>query len=361
MNRTDVLLLQSIRSNPCLTITLPTHRTAPDNQQDPIRLRNLLTQATNRLLADYSRRELEPLLARLDHLAQEIDFRYTLDGLALFASIDFGRSFATPFPLPERVVVDETFATRDLVYALNRAIRYWVLVLSEQPTRLYEGTREILVEVNNKDFPLTHEGPGGATRLPGGPGVSRSAHRDEYARQFYRSVDGALGRILAQDPQPVILVGVDRNLAFFQEVTAHGSHIAGAVAGSHDKTSAHELGKLVWPLVQAHKAQTRNQALERLGTAVGGQRSASTLGEVWRMAHEGRGDQLLVEEDYHTPARVDESGLHLTLVDDPTPPDVIDDAVDDVIETVLAKGGEVVFVDNGALTKHGRIALILRY
>ena len=52
MNRHDVLALQQISGYPALTITLPTHRTSPDNQQDPIRLRNLVTQATDRLLAE---------------------------------------------------------------------------------------------------------------------------------------------------------------------------------------------------------------------------------------------------------------------------------------------------------------------
>jgi hypothetical protein len=88
---------------------------------------------------------------------------------------------------------------------------------------------------------------------------------------------------------------------------------------------------------------------------------ASTLGEVWRMAHEGRGRLLLVEEDYHTPGKLDETGIHLSVVDDPAAPGVIDDAVDEVIETVLSKQGRVVFTPNGSLEQHQRIALILRY
>jgi hypothetical protein len=39
----------------------------------------------------------------------------------------------------------------------------------------------------------------------------------------------------------------------------------------------------------------------------------------------------------------------------------LDDAVDELVEIVLEKGGEVVFVDEGALSDRGRVALILRY
>jgi len=61
MNRHDIQLLQQVRGNPALTITLPTHRTSPDNRQDPIRVRNLVTEATNRLLEQFGRREIETL------------------------------------------------------------------------------------------------------------------------------------------------------------------------------------------------------------------------------------------------------------------------------------------------------------
>ena len=75
MNRQDILLLQQISGYPALTITLPTHRTSPDNRQDPIRLKNLVTQATEQLLGEVGRREIEPLLTRLNELAENIDYR----------------------------------------------------------------------------------------------------------------------------------------------------------------------------------------------------------------------------------------------------------------------------------------------
>lgn len=361
MNRHDVQLLQQIRSYPSLTITLPTHRTFPDNRQDPIRVKNLITQAGERLLGEFSKREIDPLLTRLEQLANSLDYRNTLDGTAFFVNQDFGRVFTLPFAMPERVVVDETFATRDLIYALNRTSRYWVLVLSEQPTRLYEGTMDSLIELREGGFPMVHEGPGGATALPNDPAVQRSVVRDERHRQFFRQVDAAFKKFAADDPLPLALVGVDRLLSFFNEVSDHRDLILTSVLGSHDKTSAHELGQLVWPQVEAALAERRRGALDQLGQAVGAQRSASGVGEVWRMAHEGRGRLLLVEKDFHYPATVDETGMQLTPADDAAAPGVMDDAVDEIIETVLDKQGQVVFLDNGELDLHQRIALVLRF
>jgi hypothetical protein len=361
MNRHDIQVLQQMRGPLSISIMLPTHRTSPDNKQDPIRLTNLVGQASKRLLEEFSRRQVDSVLTRLEKEAQAIDHENNLDGLALFANQDFAHFYRVPFRLQERVVIGDNFQTRDLVFALNRTPRYWVLALSEQPTRLFEGTRDTLIEIREEGFPMEHVEAGGASNLPGGQGVSRSAYRDEYHRQFFRNVDGAFANFYKDDPLPLALVGIERYHSFFNEVSAHVDQIVGRVTGNHDKTSAHDLGRLVWPEVKKGLAAQRQQYLDELGAAVGAQRSASGLGEVWRFAQDGRVSLLLVEEGYHQPAKVDDSGRHLTEVDDNSPLDVMDDAVDDLIEAVLDKGGRVRFVEPGQLDKHQQIAAVLRY
>jgi hypothetical protein len=361
MNRTDIRLLQSVRGYPALSILLPTHRRHPDNQQDPIRVKNLVNAAGERLLTEFSKREVEPLLERLEALTAEIDYQHALDGLALFVNHDFARKFYLPFSVKERVAVDETFATRDLIFALNRSPRYRALALSEQPTRLFEGALETLTEITGGGFPMTYEGPGVTEPLPGGKGVNKSAYRDDRLRQFFRQVDAAYGRIVAEEELPLVVAGIDRNLSFFNEVSAHTGQIIATLSGSYDKASAHELAKLVWPLAQEGFAQRRWAAFDELEAAVGAGRYASGIDQAWRAAREGRGATLLVEEDFHYSARLGEDGMSLTPADDFTGPDFLDDAVDELIETVIAKGGRVIFADSGTLTQHQRIALILRY
>ena len=360
MNYNERALLDSAQGQPSLTITLPTHRTAPENLQDPIRLKNLITEAASRLTDELGKREAGPLLDRLETLVAEIDYRYTLDGLALFVNDAVAQTFMLPFTLPERVVVDQSFATRDLLFAMNRTPLYWVLVLSEQPTRLYRGASEMLVEVTEGAFPLTHGGPGGEMGLPNDPAINSSQYRDEHHRIFFRAVDEALKPIIAGEPLPLAVVGVDRYLAFFREVSAHAKQITATLAGSHDKTSAHDLGKLIWPEVEAAIAERRAGMLDEFGAAIGANRSASSIDEVWRCVQEGRGDTLLVEEDFRYPAHVDASGMQLTPADDAESADV-KDVVDEVIAKALNMGGRVVFVANDSLADHGRIALILRY
>lgn len=360
MNRQEITLLQQMRSMPSVTITLPTNRTSPDNRQDSIRLKNLVIATTNRLLKDFTKREAEPVLKRLDALVGSVDHEHNLEGLALFVSADFARAEKVPFTLKERVEVGEGFATRDLVFAINRTPRYRVLSLSEKPTRLFEGSRDDLAEITAGKFPMTHSLPGGETRLSGGLGVNTSLQEDRYHEQFFRAVDQEFDKVSKDDPLPLAVLGVDRYLAFFRQVSTKNDVVA-EIKGNYDHLSAHEMGKLVWPAVEEALAGRRAKVFDQLDSAVGAGKVASTIGEAWRNAHEGRGALLLLEEGFHAPARLSEDGMNILVSDQPEDLEVMDDAADVIVEEVLQKGGRVVFVPDGSLKDHGRVALILRY
>ena len=357
ITRQDLNYLQSLTQVPALSILLPTHRTFPDNKQDPIRVKNLVDEATERLKAEFSARDLEPLLQRLATLVSEIDYPYALDGLALFVSHDVAQLYYLPFTVPERVVIDQTFATRDLVYGMHRQLRYWVLLLSQASTRLLAGTGETLEEVQDGTFPMQMTGPGATTALPY---EADSSYIDEHHRRFFQQVDTVLTEYAKAETLPLIVGGVDRQVSFFQEVSQQPAAITGTLSGNFDKSTLAELTPQVWSIVESIRDAQQASALQELDEAMGAQKVVSEIAEVWRLAQDGRGKLLLVEKTYHVPAIVTEAG-NLELVEQVGGTDVMDDAVDEIIEAVLAKGGDIVFVENGALSEHHHIALLLRY
>lgn len=359
MNKSDIQRLQSLTGFPRISILLPTHRTSPDNKRDPIVLENLLKDAGRRLKEEFSGRQCEALMDRLRHLAGRVEQRNNTEGLALFASEDHAEWHRLPFAVEARVAIDETYATRDLVYAFNRSPRYRVLVLSAKTTRLYEGVHERLDEIENSDFPRPYADPDSGQPLPSGRGVdSEVAH--QLLGRFLAEVDEALDRIFQPDPLPFVACGVERILARFQAITRHGELLAGDVEGSHERTPANDLGAKTRPVIDAWLKVRRDRVFERLEQATGANRAAAGLQECWRVASEGRVDTLLVEEDFRVPGRVNQQGT-LVPVDDSGAPGIIDDAVDELIETVLAASGQVVFFSPGRLAGRDRIAAILRY
>ncbi|MDX1944794.1 MAG: hypothetical protein SFU86_05245 [Pirellulaceae bacterium] len=358
LSRAEIQQFQSHRDYPSVSILAPTHRTAPANKQDPIKVKNLVSKAVKRLESEFSKREVAPVVKNLQSLVKQIQWNYALDGLALFASRDVAASLSLPFRVKPRMQIDETFATRDLVYAYNRATPYRVLVLGHE-VRLFSGWTTVLEEHRSKPFPLSHKGRGGAAKLPGGVGINPSAIRDEDHRQFFRSVDEALAPLHKAQPLPLVVVGVERNLAFFREVTKLGDDFVGMLAGNHEKTSPHELGKQVWPVFELGATASRTNALVRLDQAVSAHRYASGIAQVWREIVGGKVRTLLVEKDYKYATDLAEDGVTLAKYTGEGPT-ALDDIVDESVEQVLSRGGEVFFYPPGDLGVHQKIAAVLR-
>jgi hypothetical protein len=327
------------------------------NKQDPIKVKNLVRKAIDRLHGEFSKRQVAGVVNNLQVLVRKVDWEHTLDGLALFAGQDRSATVSLPFRVKPRAVIDETFATRDLVYAFNRAPPYRVVVLSHT-ARLYDAWTTVLDEHTAEPFPMAHRGPG-LSKRPGVYGINPSAKRDEAYRKFFRAVDEAVDALQRANPLPLVVAGVERNLAFYQEVTRQAEAIVGMLAGNHDQTSPSALGKLVWPVFESGATLRRTEALVQLDRAVSAHRYASGIDQVWRAAVSGTCRTLLVEKAFKYPADLSPEDDRL-LQYTGRGPRALDDAVDEAIERVMASGGEVFFYPAGDLAVHQRIAAVLR-
>jgi hypothetical protein len=348
-----------VRDYPAVSILCPTHRTYPDNRRDPIQLKDLVREAKGRLVAEFGPRQVERILTRLETLAAEVDHSQNLEGLALFVSDDTIEFFRFPFAVEPRVVVDETFATRDLIHTLNRSQRYRLLLINPRQTRIYEGGGGRLTEVVRGEFPMIAEEET-ARRDDAWWGVNPDAIHDERRRRFAREVAQALQPIQEADPLPLVVVGAEPWVSLFGAATRQGDQVIGTIVGNFPVLSLKVLARRAEPVVAEWRASKRERILGELEAAVSANRYASGVDQVWRAVRRGRGATLLVEEGYRRAARLHQGGLILEWAEDVAAPDVVDDIVDEIIEDVIARGGRVVFYPDGALEKHQRIALIWR-
>jgi hypothetical protein len=364
MRRANIGELMSHESYPSVSILMPTHRTHPEELQDPIRLKNLLDEARQRLDAEVGKRPSWPVIERLEALAEEVDWQMNEEGLALFASEDFGAWYRLPFTVEESVAIDRSFATREILYALHRMPRYRVLSLAEEATRLFEGTGTTLEEVREDGFPISWSGPSGVTRRPDGAMMQRSNVRQAHLKEFYTEVAGMLTAATRTDPLPLVLVGARSTLSFFEQTNTSPSGVAFTIEGSYAEATPAAIAEMAWPRLQEWLDDQRHRVLDEVGSALGANLLAAGIEDAWKAALEGRGAKLAVDENYRQAAVFHREEWRLELVDVETSnpkPQHLDDAVDELIELVVGKGGEVVFVNEGALDDYNRVALILRY
>ncbi|MBN2089770.1 hypothetical protein JW964_09155 [candidate division KSB1 bacterium] len=234
---------------------------------------------------------------------------------------------------------------------MHFSIHYYVLTLGKTSNKLYEGFRDMLIEIRNDGFPLKFT-----------PNVSSSANlipNEKRLWAFYKKLDHLFTTFYIQDPLGLILIGERRNQSIFRAISPHDKNIIGTLEGNYETTSARDLGQIVWPIIREALSGNRERALRKLNQAVSAHKVVSGLEEVLQSANSGRCSDLLVEENYHLKGSIVETGVSWMILQQVDLREVFDDVVDNVIEKVLKTNGTVIFLENGTLASFKRIALIL--
>lgn len=347
--------LKNVREDFCVTILLKTHRTHPENKQDPIELKNLAKEAEERLLQEYDKRDIPNTLKNLETIQETIDHQFNQEGLAIFINENICEYVRLPIDVEDRVVIDETFATRDLVRALNQSEHYFILTLSEQEGHLYYAFRDKIGEtINHHGFPFENH-----LYTTEKWEKSMAKTEDNFIREFFNRIDKAFQEAYKEHPGKVVVAGVERNFSFYKEIADHPELIIGHINKNRDDANLHELGKDAWEVVLAYLNKQKEEALSAIGIAASQNKLFSDLTDIWPAVRMGRGHLLFVEEGFFQAALV--SGDEIELLEDPKAIGAVDDLIDEIIEHQLMMKGEVIFLPEGTLDQYNRIALVTRY
>lgn len=355
----QVRSLQERSDPPSVSLVMNTAPAAMMTVTDAARLRSLMAEANRRLAVEEPADAVPAVRVALDRAVAEAVESPTAQAVAVYASPTRREVFRLPVRVRDRVVVDPTFATRDLVRTLHRTPRHVVLVLSGRQARLLEAVGGVLRPVTRSPFPLI-----------AGRGRSRDAGRQDRgdrggraasgAEAFLRTVDQSLGTFLRLHPAPVILVGPEPTVSAFRGRSRHLGRLAGTVRGNHDGTSPSVLAELVRPVLEEYLRSREQEALALVERRTGAGRAVSGLAAAWLAARHELPEMLAVEENHYVPARLTPEGDLLLPAEDVEHPEVIDDAVDELIELVLNRGGWVALTRPGTLATHEGVALALR-
>jgi hypothetical protein len=343
----DVVRLAGLAGYPCVSVLMPTRPGPALDRDDADRLAGLIADAHRRLVAEGL--DADAVVARLAALAAAAGSGPSGEGLGLFASEGHAEAFHLTAVLGPRVVVDPTFATRDLMATVQQNPSYWLLLVSAEHARLFEHDGLALREIIDGLFPVLAGEVVPLARPAASPGPSR--RQRAAVRAFGRIVDERLGSHLSLTRRPVILMAAERILGEYLNITRHGLAIVGVVQQGRRNPTLAALERDVEPVLGEHLADVEAVAGHAVDSRWHGHRVVYGLVACWREAATGRPDLLLVEQSFAMPARLSTDGLALELTLDREHPDVLDDAVDELIEVVLVRGGLVRFVPDGTLER----------
>lgn len=374
-----------------VSIYMPTHRVGDEIQQDPIRLKNLLTEAEEGLRAEGLRQpEVRSILKPgFDLLDDHIFWQHQSDSLVVLAAPDTFHTYRIPLDFEEKVIIGPRFHTKPLLPILSGEGRFLVLALSQDEIRLLQGTRFTVGEVDLENVPEslaealrledpearlqfhTTTGPGHGKGGPptAGTGGQRGAafhgtgdqSIDEKARilRYFQLVDAGLQEALAGERVPLVLAGVDYLLPLYRQASGYDHILEEGIEGNPEQLSAPELHRRAWTLVQPRFLQEQEEAVQLYHELVNSNRASGELEEVVAAAHYGRVDTLFVPLDREQWGTFDASTNQLDVHTEMQPGD--GELLDLAAVQTLINGGTVYAVESDRVPGKGVLAALLRY
>jgi len=372
--------LASLSQPPCISLYQPTHRRRPENQQDPIRFRNLVRELETSLRQKYPAVETGLLLKPFEALAHDADFwNHTLDGLAVLGGPALFRVFRLQRPVAELAIVADSFHTKPLRRFLQSADRYQILGLSVRQIQLFEGNRDAVDEIDPapgvprtitdalggelSESHLTVASYGGVgqgtTPMRHGDG-GRQDQAEADTERFFRAVDRAITEHHSRPSGlPLILAALPEHHHLFHQVSHNPFLMAEGIAINPDTLPIDELRKRAWSVVEPRYQAEAAMLAGEFATAKSRSRGSDDLAEVAEAAATGRVATLLIESDRLIGGRLDGATgrVELSEMSDPQ----VDDLLDDLGELTAKSGGRVLVLPAGQMPGRTGLAAIYRY
>lgn len=385
LKQQDLQVLLETSDEWCLSIYMPAHRVGREQQQDPIRFKNLITRAQEKLFEyGLSKPKVQALMRPAEKLLENNgDFwQHQSDGLAVFLSPEISHIYRLPSKFEELISIGTNFHIKPLLPLLSQNGKFYILALSLNEIRLFLGTRDILDEVELGDIPANmqealamddpekhtdfHTGTGSSGRegkrqaVFHGHGAKQAEEKTNILR-YFQHVDKGLNDLLEEKDIPMVLAGVDYLLPIYHKASTYTGLLDEGLEGNPEELSDEKLHNLAWNLVEPIFKEEQKQNLEAFKQLHGqkNERASVDLETVVKAANFGQIETLFVPYDMQRWGRYDAQQNKVILEKKPTPEN--EDLLDFAAMHTLFNSGKVYAIQSDKLPGDGDIAAILRY
>jgi hypothetical protein len=355
LNPADLKSLIAQQGKWCVSIYMPTQLPGREQQQDTIRLKNLLAEAEVKLLANGLRRpEVRKLMRPAEELLWNSDFwKHLSDGLAIFISNTYSAIYRLPAPFDELLLIGYSVHIKPLLPLLGRGGKYYVLALSLKNVRFFEGAPDTMGEID-LNFP---------TSMEEAPWMDESVADEEKTNilRFFHFVNQGVNNMSLDKTVPLVLTGVDYLLTIYREVNTYPNLLEECVASSPEREDLNEFREKAWNIARPIFEESQKKAFEKYRQFRGQQTALATdnLETAVKAAQFGQVETLFVPLGIHIWGRYNADNN--TVIVEPEQGSENEDLLNFAAAETILNAGQVFAVPRDQMPGEGNLAAVLRY
>ncbi len=351
---------ESVHYRPAVSIILPFEPKMSLKTELTYLLKRAADEVEKELKENYPDEMGILVMHKLRAIIKELNFSTHKKSIAIYVSPVFQKVLYLDIAVEKKIIVDESFEIRDLVYSKKQLHKYLLLQISSMESRMYLGNSATFVKIVS-DTPLAsvfvNDIP---ERVANFSDVSE--RKEIMADKFLHHIDNSLDIILNVYRLPLFVMGTARILGHFKKLTKHGGMVIEYVHGNYEEATSQELREILEPYIADWKKVKQKELLNQLEEAAGMKKLAMGIRDVWQEVMNHKGRLLVVEKNFMYPAQHGSSEDVIYKAIEPYNKfSYIKDAVDDLIERVLENDGDVEFVDKDVLKDYHHIAFVKYY
>jgi hypothetical protein len=307
-------------AGPCVTILLPPYRLGEQAGSQAALLRSMIPEASKHLIdRGYAKSSAAALLAPLDHLC---DDPALLSGSrwsrAVFCSPTVYELVQLTQPFEASLTVSGSFSIRKMAAEMARPPAFYILALSRnkvvllrcaglhaEPAKLPAGVPTSLAEAMDLDAPdhdLENRSAAGSSvgdmrGVRFGTGSGRE-QETTHLGDFYRLVDRGVQDLLHEPEIPLVLAGVEEEMAAYRLVSTCRNLLMQGITGSPAlDRELDEILRRACDVLRDEEIERQASALIEARERTAPSRFSTELAPVLRAAFEGRVHQLYVNAE----------------------------------------------------------------
>lgn len=368
-------------SSPCVSIYLPTHEAGREIRQDPIRLKNQIAEARDRLQAmEVDSSQIQAILKPAEDLLERNDFwQHQSQGLALFLSLDQFRYYRLPLTFETQTIVGEKPYTQPLLPLMVDDGQFYILAASQHNVTLYQATRDSVQSVDLGDTPQSIEvalryddpeptlqghttsragTPTGEQKAFNGQGGGDDSENTDILRFFHLVNDGVMSAISGQNV-PLVFVGVDFLFPMYKSANKYPHLMDDAVGIQPDTLSPEEIRDRALSIVEPYFSKDRKAASENYGSLLDKEQATEDLEGVLNAAFNAQIDTLFIAKGEQKWGSFNVTNRELTLSEQSS--DESEDLLNLAATQAMNTDAKVYVVDKEEMPTNSPAAATLRY